>query len=335
MAVDAVSRKRPNVTVGTHSGTFHCDEALGCWLLSQTSQYKSASVVRTRDAALLSSLDIIIDVGGVYEPASCRFDHHQRGFGEVFGHGFNTKLSSAGLVYKHFGKEIIVNIMGISADHPDVQTVYLQVYKNFIEGVDAVDNGINQYESDKPPRYINNTTLSARVAKLNPQWNESSTDEILDANFQKAMVLTGTEFLESVNYVAKCWLPAKAIVAEAILARDTVDPSGQIIRLRAVAPWKEHLYDLEQELDVIKPILFCLYEDDRDKSWRVQAVSVAPGSFENRKTMPAAWLGLRDDKLSEVSGIPGCVFVHANGFIGGNSTYEGALEMARRSVLEP
>lgn len=36
-----------------------------------------------------------------------RYDHHQRGFSEVFGHGFVTKLSSAGLVYKHHGKAII------------------------------------------------------------------------------------------------------------------------------------------------------------------------------------------------------------------------------------
>jgi uncharacterized UPF0160 family protein len=33
-----------------------------------------------------------------------------------------------------------------------------------------------------------------------------------------------------------------------------------------------------------------------------------------------------------VSGVPGCVFVHASGFIGGNATYEGALEMARLSL---
>jgi hypothetical protein len=31
-------------------------------------------------------------------------------------------------------------------------------------------------------------------------------------------------------------------------------------------------------------------------------------------------------------GVPGCVFVHASGFIGGNATYEGVLEMARKIV---
>ena len=59
---------------------------------------------------------------------------------------------------------------------------------------------------------------------------------------------------------------------------------------------------------------------------------VAPSSFENRKSLPAAWRGLRDEALSECSGIPGCVFVHAAGFIGGNATREGAIEMARQGL---
>ena len=42
-----------------------------------------------------------MDVGGVYSPETHRYDHHQRGFDEVFGNGFDKiKLSSAGLVYK-------------------------------------------------------------------------------------------------------------------------------------------------------------------------------------------------------------------------------------------
>jgi len=49
---------------------------------------------------VLEVLDAVLDVGGVYDPARDRYDHHQKGFEEVFGHGFSTKLSSAGLVYK-------------------------------------------------------------------------------------------------------------------------------------------------------------------------------------------------------------------------------------------
>lgn len=49
---------------------------------------------------VLEGLDAVLDVGGVYDPSRDRYDHHQKGFDEVFGHGFSTKLSSAGLVYK-------------------------------------------------------------------------------------------------------------------------------------------------------------------------------------------------------------------------------------------
>lgn len=64
----------------------------------------------------------------------------------------------------------------------------------------------------------------------------------------------------------------------------------------------------------------------------MQAVSVSLDSFESRKALPLAWRGLRDDELSKETGIPGCVFVHMSGFIGGNNTLEGALAMARSAL---
>ena len=54
--------------VGTHSGSFHCDEALGCYLLRQTASFKSSPVVRSRDPEVLQGLDVVIDVGGIYDP---------------------------------------------------------------------------------------------------------------------------------------------------------------------------------------------------------------------------------------------------------------------------
>ena len=107
--------------------------------------------------------------------------------------GFNTRLSSAGLVYKHFGREVVTKLMAkFSAERAereagggaassgdasiappmpsddDVGTVFLAVYKNFMEAVDAIDNGVDQYENAGEPRYISQTNLSARVGGLNP-----------------------------------------------------------------------------------------------------------------------------------------------------------------------
>lgn len=91
-------KARTSPLIGTHSGTFHCDEALAVFLLRLLPAYgPSAELVRTRDPALLEDCTVVVDVGGVYDPAALRFDHHQRGFEEVFGMGFSTKLSSAGL----------------------------------------------------------------------------------------------------------------------------------------------------------------------------------------------------------------------------------------------
>ena len=47
----------------------------------------------------------------------------------------------------------------------------------------------------------------------------------------------------------------------AIEERLAVDPSGEIVEFKAGGcPWKEHLYDLEAELKLEKPIKFCIYE---------------------------------------------------------------------------
>ena len=43
-----------------------------------------------------------------------------------------------------------------------------------MEEVDAVDNGISQYDGEA--RYAVSTTLSARVGHLNPRWNSKSQD---------------------------------------------------------------------------------------------------------------------------------------------------------------
>ena len=42
--------------------------------------------------------------------------------------------------------------------------------------------------------------------------------------------------------------------------------------------------------------------------------------------------GSKDEELSKVTGIPGCVFVYTGGYIGGNCTYEGALTMAKKAL---
>jgi len=78
--MNSLSPKRPHLEkkIGTHSGTFHCDEVLACFMLKQLPEYENAEIVRTRDPAVLGTCDIVVDVGAVYDPEKHRYDHHQR-----------------------------------------------------------------------------------------------------------------------------------------------------------------------------------------------------------------------------------------------------------------
>lgn len=321
--------------IGTHNGHFHCDEVLACFMLKLLPQYKNAEIVRTRDQKVLDTCDIVVDVGGVFDPEKHRYDHHQRSFTETMsslcaGKKWVTKLSSAGLVYLHFGRKVISQILEVKVDDPITEVVFDQVYENFIEEVDGIDNGVNQY--DGTPRYKVTTNLSGQVSNLNPSWNETDKDE--EEQFKKAMEIVGKVFLDRVLYCKNSWLPARELVEEALNGRNKVDASGEIMCLsQGGCPWKDHLFTLEKELEISPLIKYVLYTDTAGK-WRVQCVPKLLGSFENRLSLPKEWQGLRDQELSDKSGIPGCIFVHANGFIGGNTTYEGALAMAKYSLKQ-
>ncbi|XP_005986186.1 UPF0160 protein MYG1, mitochondrial isoform X1 [Latimeria chalumnae] len=320
-------------TIGTHNGTFHCDEALAVFLLKQLPEYKDAEVVRTRDPQRLTECDIVVDVGGEYDSKRHRYDHHQRSFSDSMsslnpGKRWVTKLSSAGLVYLHYGHRILVHLLGLKEEDPQISVLYDKLYENFVEEIDAIDNGISQWEGE--PRYAMTTNLSARVGHLNPRWNDKSQDT--EAGFQKAMDLVGTEFLDRLDFYHKSWMPARHLVEEAIQNRFQVDPSGEVVVFaQGGCPWKEHLFSLEKELEVEKPIKFVLYTDQNGQ-WRVQCVPAGLNTFQNRLSLLEEWRGVRDEELSKLNGIPGCIFVHASGFIGGNKTRGGALEMARRTL---
>lgn len=234
--------------IGTHDGSFHCDEALAISMLKCLPEYESALVIRTRDPALLAQCSIVVDVGAVYNEAENRFDHHQREFQGTLDN-YKTRLSSAGLVYKHFGKRILRSVLewdapASSVPEAFVDICYDKVYRNFIEHIDAIDNGISV--ADGELRYRISSTLSNRVGTLNPAWNEPQGAEVFNARFMDAMQLTVSEFCESAIGLWKYWWPARSIVQAAVDKRFEAHPSGKIIVLDQFCPWKDHLFEIEE-----------------------------------------------------------------------------------------
>jgi uncharacterized UPF0160 family protein len=206
------------------------------------------------------------------------------------------------------------------------------VYKNFVEHIDGIDNGVDVSSTGGPLNYQITTTLSNRVGYLNPGWNDDQSEAFVNMQFQQAMYLTVTEFTENILTLVNSWLPARSIVEDAINARFQTHASGEIVYFPQYCPWKSHLHDIEEKLLIKDQIKFVLYNDSTGNMVRVQGINLEGGSFALRQGIKTEWRGLRDDELSAVSGIPGCTFVHAGGFIGGNRTFEGALQMAIQSL---
>ncbi|KAL1302155.1 hypothetical protein AAFC00_002588 [Neodothiora populina] len=355
--------------IGTHSGHFHADEALAVYFLRLLPEYKNSELVRTRDPERLAPCHTVVDVGGVYDDATKRYDHHQREFTTVFPK-HSTKLSSAGLVYLHYGKAIISECTGLAIDSADADLLYWKLYDDFVEAFDANDNGVSAYDpnalrsagierkfqdkgfslasvvnrinySHPVPAFAASASIStngtasagAVTEKLSPEQAQAVEDE----RFLKASQFVGEQFISELMDKFYSWLPARAVVKQAFTDRLSYDPKGRIMvvphRPEGV-PWADHLYALEKENNTEGNVLYVLFAEngEADSKWRIRSVSREAGSFENRKDLPDAWKGVRDEELSKVSGVPGGVFIHASGFIGGNKTFDGALAMAVKAA---
>lgn len=345
--VSAKRLKTSPISIGTHNGHFHADEALAVYMLRLLPAYQSSQLIRTRDPALLETCHTVVDVGGEYEAAKNRYDHHQRTFNTTFPER-TTKLSSAGLVYMHFGKAIIAQSLGVPEENEEVGVIWNKIYESFIEALDAHDNGISAYDPKQvaaaglEKRFSDGGfSLGAMVGRLNPNWNDPrpsdpvEAQKVEDEKFLIASQRMGEEFSRDLDYYAKSWLPARDIVKKAYAKRLEYDALGRILVFDGQSvPWKDHLYTLEEQEGTENKVLYVLYPEKPapDAKWRIQCVPESKDSFQSRKPLPEAWRGFRDEELSSLSGVEGGVFVHAAGFIGGNKTFDGASKMVTKAL---
>ncbi|QUC20274.1 uncharacterized protein UV8b_04515 [Ustilaginoidea virens] len=346
MTESATKRLKTGPRIGTHNGHFHADEALAVHMLRMLPAYRDAELVRTRDPKVLDTCHTVVDVGGEYDAHRNRYDHHQRGFATTFP-GRETKLSSAGLVFLHFGKAIVAQRIDASQDAPEVALLHNKLYESFVEALDAHDNGLSVYDpaviaaAGLEKRYSDGGfSLAAVVSRLNPNWNDpelpdpQAAQAAEDEKFVAASQRIGEEFERDLDYYASAWLPARAVVQEAFRKRTRFDSEGRVLVFEGQSvPWKDHLYSLEEE-DGKPSVLYVLYPESTASGakWRIQCVPESKDSFVSRKPLPEAWRGFRDEELDGITGISGCVFVHSAGFIGGNKTFDGAKQMVAKAL---
>ena len=320
------------------------------YMLRLLPSYAHSSLIRTRDPSKLEGCHTVVDVGGQYDSSINRYDHHQREFSATFP-GRKTKLSSAGLVFMHLGKSVIAQQTGLPESSKEVNQLYEKMYDDFVEAFDANDNGISAYDTTELNKvgvtkrfndrgfsiasvvnrynYDHDLTVVAEEIKTAEQMQEEE-----DQRFLQASAFTGSQFIAELVDTWRAWLPARKAVREAFEARTKYDPEGQILVLSEGIPWQDHLFTIEKDESCQGRTLYALFPENAepDSKWRIRAVSRSLEGFELRKALPEKWRGLRDDELSSLSGIGGCVFVHASGFIGGNKTFDGALRMAQAAL---
>ena len=321
--------------IGTHSGTFHGDEVLATLLLKFHPKFLGSIVVRSRNPSILNQCDLVCDVGGEYNPTTLRFDHHMKEFTETYENEHKIKMSSAGLIFKHFGEEIITNILKNNGlyekNEQHINELVAKVYENFIMMVDATDNGINAYPSDIKPKFLNHTAYSSRIARLNPEWNSVNVD--INSRFKAAWDIAEEELYYSLNYLANGYYEAFDIVTRAVQNRQKVDERGKVIILEKFCPWKEILFEVEKKEKTEGQIFFVLFLNQSNE-FTMSTVPIELGNFKFRKGLPKEWRGLRDDKLKEVSGINDIIFVHSSGFIGATKSYESSMKAVKIALAE-
>jgi uncharacterized UPF0160 family protein len=285
----------------------------------------------------LSSFIVLLSLMHTRLPCAhpIRYDHHQRGFEETYDGNHKTKLSSAGLVYKHFGRRLIAAELSLPETDAMVSLCVMKVYDGFVEALDGGDNGIDRYPTEVRPAYASGgTSLADRVGRLNPSWYESDqSDARRDALFERAVSMATEEWLARVHDFRDSFLPARRLVEAALEARDAALP--EVLPLERFVPWKGHLADIEAERpdELGDTVKYAVFPSDGGDNWRICAVPLTRGSFALRLPLPEPWRGVRGEALDAlIGGEGGAVFCHANGFIGGHKTREGVLRMARLAL---
>ena len=318
-------------TIATHSGTFHADDVFGVGVLMGV--FPSHTLLRTRNKDLVVTADYVVDVGGIWDAATGRFDHHQRGFEGarparlVDGQSMpGVGYASAGLVWSAFGAAYVsawAASHGQTLDDAAVASVVNTIDHSLVQYLDIVDTG----QGDVSPGIFG---LSALIAQLNTHWLEeqgldlAAKAQLLETRFREAIAIT-RKFLD--HAIGKK-------VAQ-IRAMDTVRQAprllgGKLLHLREGGmPWTRVVVDEMPE------VMFVIYPDSDGNQYQIKTVPVEPGSFDTRMDLPAAWAGLRDQELAAVTGVEDSVFCHLNLFIGGARSFEGGLKLAELALAEP
>jgi uncharacterized UPF0160 family protein len=305
----------------THGGKFHADDAWAVATLKVL--YPDADLVRTRDPAIIATADFVIDVGGIWDPAAGRFDHHQKGFSGARQSG--VPYASAGLVWRDYGARCVAALAeahtGQRLSDDSAQQIAYAIDNDVVQYLDLSDVGAAK---NAPGGY----GLSAVVSGYNPNWLDEERlgyGEAADAyrleQFKRAMLFLTDVMANSVKYRV-----GAALAVEQVRNAEVLE-GGRLLYLKNGAlPWTTVV---RKEMP---KVLFVISHNLNEQRYMLHTVPVSAESFDARADLPAEWAGLRDADLAAVTGVADAGFCHNGRFIAAAKSYDGIYLMAVQAL---
>lgn len=301
-----MATSKGTITIATHDGDCHMDEitALAVVILWLEKKGYNWEATRTRDLKVIHEANIVLDVGGVYDPENRRFDHHQNSFNLKRENGIT--YATAGLAWLHYGKELC------DGD----EDIWNNIDKTIMQPLDAIDNGIDLTSSIHQSG-ISPLSIHTLVSFLKPTWKEDKNmlhGVVWAMKDQMRAVITraiahGKAYSEAKQEVTRCYNEAT---------------DKRIIILDKDYPWYSILSEFPEPLLVIYP--------RTNGQWGIEGVPAKSGSFERRAYMPEAWRGFSGEELQALSGFKTAVFCHKSGFKAAAELKEEAIGMATQAL---
>ena len=305
------------MVIVTHSGKFHADDAWAVAVLNVL--FPACEIVRTRDEAAIEAADFAIDVGGVWDPALGRFDHHQKGFSGARSSG--VPYASAGLVWREYGARCVSVLAATHSGHDlaeeKAREIAYGIDADVVQYLDLSDVGAAK---NAPGGY----GLSAVISGFNPNWldeerlgyGEAAERYRLD-QFRRAMAFLTDILINAVKYRVGALL-----ALEQVRQSEVLEDGKILLLMNSALPWSQVV---RKEMPTI---LFVISHSLAEQRYTLHTVPVSPDSFKARADLPEAWAGLRDAQLAAVTGVADAIFCHNGRFIAAVKSYEGARTMA-------
>lgn len=309
-------------TVITHNGLFHADETFGTAFLSLLLG-SEVRVVRTRNPQVIEEACVALDVGGEYDNAKLRYDHHQREFTDVH-EGTSVKLAACGLIWRHFGTCLITKLHP-ELDIEQVKTLWQSVDETICRPVDLQDNGQGTFNVEGAEAQA--LAITMMVSSFNQQDIYSPAQ---DEAFMRVVEILKEYILNFLRAGANKLQLLKE-------AEETVKAQlgSRVLVLDKFLPYREAVLKANAEGGQ-----FDLVTYPANGQWNIQTVPVDDSTenfYSQRVSLPQRLWGLTGPDASKESlGGSALVFCHKTGFLAAvkADTAEAARKAAEAVIAE-